>query len=91
VFLSALAGNPTRCLVREAPQERSARSERDTRADGPPCFATKGTFAARVDTAFGITPIALATADLHGDGMGDLAAVDSSQSTVSMLFGTCGP
>jgi len=49
-----------------------------------------GTFQAPVGFAVGLEPVALAVADLDGDGLLDVATANAGDSTVSILFGRAG-
>jgi hypothetical protein len=53
--------------------------------------ATTATFAAQQTFGAGTDPVALAVADLNGDGKPDLIVVDQSANEVSVLFNTTAP
>ena len=57
---------------------------RNTTATGD----TTATFAARTDFATGVGPVSVAVGNLNGDGKPDLAIVNFSSSTVSVLLNT---
>ncbi len=60
---------------------------RNTTATG----ATTPTFATKTNFAVGQNPVALAIADLNGDGMPDIATSNSSSNSASVLLNTMAP
>ncbi len=46
-----------------------------------------GTFGTKIDTAVGLSPSALVTADFNADGKPDLAVTNSGSNTISVLLG----
>jgi len=81
---------PSGVAIADFQRRRQARRGRSYQGDDTvSVILTKsdGTFAVRTDYPVGKVPLQVVTSDFNGDGIMDLAVVNSADNTISVLFG----